>query len=223
MSHCTFELIVPMYSASSMTTSRLHASWRSVTWFWCVFFPFCFFAFQIPNTAANKNNERQRELKVSFLLSYDSRRSYTGWKIVITEIKRRMASRVTQAVRMMSSLHSNISSIRREGALRRTIFSREHFPKFLLVINVFSCYAGYSFMERVHSDDVSRFLVPMHRTFRFWLYCGRWLTIHLHLQELRLQQSILSEENFPKRYDATRRFTIVARHSPEQTQTEPLL
>ncbi|GAX19980.1 hypothetical protein FisN_1Lu556 [Fistulifera solaris] len=95
---------------------------------------------------------------------------------------------------MMSSFHSNISSIRREGPLRRTIFSREHFPKFLLVINFFSCYAGYSFMERIHRDD-----------------------------ELRLQKSILLEENLPKQYDATRRFTIVARHSPEQTQTEPLL
>lgn len=66
-----------------------------------------------------------------------------------------MASRVTQAVRMMSTLHSNISTIRQEGALRRTIFSREHFPKFLIVINAFSCYVGYSFMDRIQRNDVS--------------------------------------------------------------------
>ena len=59
---------------------------------------------------------------------------------------------VSRAVRLLSSLHAARNGLRNgqtsiDDVMKATIFSKQHFPKFLIVSMTMSGYLGFSFME----------------------------------------------------------------------------
>jgi hypothetical protein len=66
-----------------------------------------------------------------------------------------MATPVTRAVRFMCNIHSNLRSTNGETILTRTIFSEQHFPKFLAVACVVSTVGGFQTMEYIRETHVS--------------------------------------------------------------------
>jgi hypothetical protein len=62
---------------------------------------------------------------------------------------------VTRAVRLLRNFHSSMRSTNGETILSRTIFSEQHFPKFLAVACVVSSVAGFQTMEYVRETHVS--------------------------------------------------------------------
>jgi hypothetical protein len=65
-----------------------------------------------------------------------------------------MASPIMRAVRLMSTVHASVSSVRSAALLRSTVFSPDHFPKFLAVISLASGVAGYQFMGQINRSEV---------------------------------------------------------------------
>ena len=64
---------------------------------------------------------------------------------------------ITRAVRLLSTMHS----LRKSGSgtlltANLTIFSKEHFPKFLMATSLFSVFSGFYFMEYLRNRAVSR-------------------------------------------------------------------
>ena len=70
-------------------------------------------------------------------------------------------SQVSRAVRLLSTLHASRSNIQTgrttmDDILKATIFSPQHFPKFLSVSMVLSGYAGWHFMEHIRTTNSKR-------------------------------------------------------------------
>jgi hypothetical protein len=59
------------------------------------------------------------------------------------------------AVRFLGHIHSNLRSANGETILSRTIFSEQHFPKFLAITCVVSTVVGFQTMEYVRDKHVS--------------------------------------------------------------------
>jgi hypothetical protein len=66
-----------------------------------------------------------------------------------------MAPTIIRAVRFLGNVHSNLRSANGETILSRTIFSEQHFPKFLAVACVVSSVVGFQTMEYVRETHVS--------------------------------------------------------------------
>jgi hypothetical protein len=66
-----------------------------------------------------------------------------------------MATPITRAVRFMSNIHSHLRSTNGETILNRTIFSEQHFPKFLAVACVVSTVGGFYTMDYIRETHVS--------------------------------------------------------------------
>jgi hypothetical protein len=66
-----------------------------------------------------------------------------------------MAPPIIRAVRFLGNVHSNLRSANGETILSRTIFSEQHFPKFLAVVCVASTVFGFELMEYIRETHVS--------------------------------------------------------------------
>jgi hypothetical protein len=66
-----------------------------------------------------------------------------------------MAPTIIRAVRFLGNVHSNLRSANGETILSRTIFSEQHFPKFLAVACVVSSVVGFQTMEYIRETHVS--------------------------------------------------------------------
>ena len=70
-------------------------------------------------------------------------------------------SHVSRAVRLLSTLHASRSNMQNgrttmDDILKATIFSPQHFPKFLSVSMVLSGYAGCHFMDTIRTSNSKR-------------------------------------------------------------------
>lgn len=68
-----------------------------------------------------------------------------------------MVPPVTRAIRLMSTMHSTVTTARVEsnGLLRSTIFSAKHFPTFLGALSLSSGIAGFYTMDQMLHAEVS--------------------------------------------------------------------
>ena len=67
-------------------------------------------------------------------------------------------SGVTRAVRLLSTLHASKTQIQNgktsiDDIAKSTIFSPQHFPKFLSVSMVLSGYAGWTLMDNIRASN----------------------------------------------------------------------
>ena len=70
-------------------------------------------------------------------------------------------SNVTRAVRLLSTLHASKTQIQNgktsiDDIAKSTIFSPQHFPKFLSVSMVLSGYVGWTIMDNIRASNNSR-------------------------------------------------------------------
>lgn len=66
-----------------------------------------------------------------------------------------MSPPVTRAVRALSSLHGQTPAQKASQLASWTVFSKEHFPKFLGFVMVGGFATGFGFMESLRNQQVS--------------------------------------------------------------------